>query len=119
MIVLNMPCQITKRTRQGKEVIEGTLIGIFQYSEVLNPSGLVGGHTGGMIAYPMAVVRTDNKLMETRLNKVTLVTDDEPRMSEDHIQKMASTKEEIFARQLFQQSSLLTEQNKKHNGGYL
>lgn len=35
-----------------------TFHGVFQYSDVIAPSPMVGGHPGGTIAYPVAVVET-------------------------------------------------------------
>lgn len=42
---------------KGKKV---KLHGIFQYYGVIQPSNLVGGHIGGQIAYPVAVIEHEN-----------------------------------------------------------
>lgn len=34
--------------------------GIFQFSCVIDPSPMIGGHPGGIVAYPVAVVDFDN-----------------------------------------------------------
>lgn len=36
------------------------LLGIFQVSNVIPPSLVVGGHTGGVIAYPVAIIELEN-----------------------------------------------------------
>lgn len=36
------------------------LHGIFQHSYVIPPSLMVGGHNGGQIAYPIAVIEYEN-----------------------------------------------------------
>lgn len=40
------------------------LHGIFQMSTVLPPSNMLGGHTGGVIAYPVAVIEYENGDLE-------------------------------------------------------
>ena len=44
--------------------------GVFQYSDVIAPSLLVGGHTGGTIAYPVAVVELYNQLIMRSVDSV-------------------------------------------------
>lgn len=36
------------------------LLGIFQVSDVIPPSNLVGGHAGGVIAYPVAIIELES-----------------------------------------------------------
>lgn len=36
------------------------LHGLFQFSQIIKPSHLIGGHDGGVIAYPVAVVEYEN-----------------------------------------------------------
>lgn len=36
-----------------------TFHGIYQESRVIPPSPLVGGHSGGVIAYPVAIIETE------------------------------------------------------------
>ncbi|OIJ12688.1 hypothetical protein BKP37_12875 [Anaerobacillus alkalilacustris] len=53
------------------ELLEAEFIGVFQYSHVLDPSPMIGGHSGGVIAYPIAVVKLDEKLKEVKLSDIT------------------------------------------------
>lgn len=46
-----------KYTYKGKKI---KLHGIFQKAEVLPPSMLVGGHGGGQLALPIAVIEFEN-----------------------------------------------------------
>lgn len=59
----------------GKGHIEGEYIGTFQYSNVIEPSMFVGGHNGGVDAYPVAVVRSGAKLLQVRLSDVVFAND--------------------------------------------
>lgn len=47
-----------------KEWVEAEYMGLFQFSQVIDPSPLIGGHPGGVIAYPVAVVKINDKLVE-------------------------------------------------------
>ncbi len=40
------------------------LHGIFQMSTVVPPSNMIGGHTGGVVAYPVAVIEYENGDLE-------------------------------------------------------
>jgi len=53
------------------EFLEAKFIGVFQYSHVLEPSPMIGGNKGGVIAYPIAVVKLDGKFKEVKLSDVT------------------------------------------------
>lgn len=44
--------------------------GVFQYSDVIEPALRVGGHPGGVIAYPVAVVELDNQLIMRSIDSV-------------------------------------------------
>lgn len=46
------------------------LIGIFQYSNVVDPSPFIGGHSGGVIAFPVAVVRIGDELKEVSVASI-------------------------------------------------
>ncbi|MDM5207072.1 hypothetical protein [Cytobacillus kochii] len=37
-------------------------MGSFQFSKEIEPSPMIGGHPGGVIAYPEAVVKLSNEL---------------------------------------------------------
>lgn len=61
--------------KTGKE--PAVLMGIFQESIVVPPSPMVGGHTGGVVAHPVAVIRMkDNTLKKVHVNQITMA--DEP-----------------------------------------
>ena len=40
----------------GNKKYTADFYGVFQLSSVIDPSPMVGGHSGGVIAYPVAVV---------------------------------------------------------------
>ena len=44
--------------------------GVFQFSDVIAPSPLVGGHKGGTMAYPVAVVELDNQLIMRSIDSI-------------------------------------------------
>lgn len=52
-------------------LIEAEFIGVYQYSKVIEPSIMRGGHGGGVIAYPVAIVKYDGRLREVKISKVT------------------------------------------------
>lgn len=51
--------------------VEAEFVGLFQYSNVIDPSPMIGGHSGGVIAYPIAVVKLDGKFKEVKPSNVT------------------------------------------------
>lgn len=53
------------------ELVKADFIGVYQYSMVLEPSPMIGGHPGGVIAYPIAVVKLNEKLKEVKLSEIT------------------------------------------------
>lgn len=38
---------------------EGVFYGIFQYSDIINPQPWIGGHSGGVLSRPYALILTD------------------------------------------------------------
>ncbi|UPW82340.1 hypothetical protein [Lysinibacillus sp. Ag94] len=54
----------------NKEVVEGELVGVFQYSQPIGESIMIGGHAGGVVAYPVAVVKIENELKEVPINRL-------------------------------------------------
>lgn len=52
------------------EWVKAEFMGFFQYSHVLEPSMVRGGHSGGVIAYPIAVVKLDGILFETKISNI-------------------------------------------------
>lgn len=63
--------KVIVNTRDGMK--EGELIGVFQYSRPVGESIMVGGHSSGVVAYPVAVVKVDDKLTEVPVNSVHYV----------------------------------------------
>lgn len=55
------------------EVVSGKFKGIFQHSNVVDPSPFKGGHPGGVIAYPVAVVEIDNRFKQFNPSEVILI----------------------------------------------
>ncbi|TYS55807.1 hypothetical protein FZD47_25460 [Bacillus infantis] len=55
----------------NSELVKAEFIGVFQYSHVLDPSPMIGGHQGGVVAYPLAVVKHNGKLKEVKLSEIT------------------------------------------------
>lgn len=53
------------------DLVEGGFIGVYQYSEVVGASLMVEGHPGGVVAYPIALVRICGKLKEVDPSSVT------------------------------------------------
>jgi len=51
--------------------LEAIFIGVFQYSRIIEPSMVRGGHSGGIIAYPIAVVKIDGKIIDVKLSDIT------------------------------------------------
>lgn len=60
----------------GDDLIDAEFIGIYQYSKVINPSPMAGGHPGGVIAYPVAVVKIDSQFKQVDLLDVLMVEED-------------------------------------------
>ncbi|MEK3996706.1 hypothetical protein MKY29_18490 [Psychrobacillus sp. FSL K6-2365] len=53
------------------ELIEAEFMGVYQYSNVLGESPMIGGHRGGVVAYPIAVVKINGMLKEVKLSEIT------------------------------------------------
>jgi len=45
-------------------------MGVFQFSNVIDASPFVGGHKGGVVAYPVAVVKINGEIKEVRASNV-------------------------------------------------
>lgn len=64
-------CEVEAYLGENKtEWRKAEFMGLFQYSEVIGPSLIQGGHNGGVIAFPMAVVKIDGELQNIKINKV-------------------------------------------------
>lgn len=55
-------------TPKGRQ--EALLVGVFQRSTVIEPSIGIGGHSGGVVAFPVAVVKVGGKLKEVMVSDV-------------------------------------------------
>lgn len=53
------------------DLVEAEFIGVYQHSRVVDASPFVGGHPGGVIAYPVALVKLCGKLKEVDPSKIT------------------------------------------------
>ncbi|MEB6549101.1 hypothetical protein MXL46_08325 [Heyndrickxia sporothermodurans] len=53
------------------EIVEAEFIGVFQHSQVIDPSPMIGGHPGGVIAFPVGVVKLGEELLEVRISAIT------------------------------------------------
>lgn len=54
-----------------------TFHGFYQESNVIPPSPLVGGHSGGVIAYPVAIIENRRgKLMEVEATSIQFVEEE-------------------------------------------
>lgn len=55
-----------------------TFHGFYQESNVIPPSPLVGGHSGGVIAYPVAIIETEKgEVLEVGAIKIQFKEDEE------------------------------------------
>lgn len=55
-----------------------TFHGFYQESNVIPPSPLVGGHSGGVIAYPVAIIEDEKgNVMEVEAIKIQFKEDEE------------------------------------------
>lgn len=53
-----------------------TFHGFYQESNVIPPSPLVGGHSGGVIAYPVAIIEDEKgNVMEVEATSIQFVSD--------------------------------------------
>lgn len=74
-----LPCEIEVVTKREHGFVKETkwvkagLYDFFQFSKPIEPSLLKGGHPGGVIAYPVAVVRVESGEFKTvRANEVRM-----------------------------------------------
>lgn len=63
-------------TKIDDKWVEVPFHGIFQYSDVVQPSLMVGGHSGGVVAYPVALVGIDGYLAVRDVNSVRNIRED-------------------------------------------
>lgn len=64
---MNKDCYVKVKS----ELVEAEFIGVYQYSQPIGESIMVGGHKAGIVAYPVAVVKLDGKLKEVNVSAVT------------------------------------------------
>lgn len=63
-------CKFLQNINKRDSWIEAKFYGVFQYSTILKESIMVGGLTGGVIAYPVAVVEDETGLQSVELYRV-------------------------------------------------
>jgi hypothetical protein len=64
------------KNSEGEEV-DGKFMGTYQFSDVIVPAIARGGHPGGTIAYPIALVRVGNEIKEIRASLVKMEISEE------------------------------------------
>lgn len=52
------------------EIVVADLYGIFQYSTIIQPSLMIGGDFGGVIAYPVVVVGDRGQIRQIKINRI-------------------------------------------------
>lgn len=62
--------------RIKKEWFKAEYIGIYQYSEPVSRSPMVGGHSGGVLAYPVVVAKMGGELRNFRLIDVKFMNEE-------------------------------------------
>ena len=60
------------KAKVDNDWLEAEYVGVFQYSDIIQPSIAVGGHAGGTIAFPVAVVSLNGKLLQVKIQDVRL-----------------------------------------------
>lgn len=66
-----LPCEIEVVTKREHGFVKETkwvkaeLYDFFQFSKPIAPSVMIGGHPGGVVAYPMALVRLESGQFKT------------------------------------------------------
>lgn len=63
-------CKFLQNINKRDSWIEAKFYGVFQYSTILKESIMVGGLSGGVIAYPVAIVEDENGLQQVELYRV-------------------------------------------------
>ncbi|MDU2557436.1 MAG: hypothetical protein E7C95_00520 [Anaerococcus prevotii] len=52
------------------EIVVADLYGIFQYSTIIQPSLMIGGDSGGVTAYPVAVIGDRGQIRQIKINRI-------------------------------------------------
>lgn len=55
--------------------IKGEFTGVFQHSHTHGDSPMIGGFKAGQISYPVAVIKSGNRLYEVKLNEIRFIED--------------------------------------------
>ena len=63
-------CKFLKNIDEMDSWIEANFYGVFQYSTIIKESMMAGGLSGGVIAYPVAIVEDENGLQQVELYRV-------------------------------------------------
>lgn len=65
-----MKIEINCMANVNGKIINGEFVGVFQHSHTHGDSLMVGGIKAGQISYPVAVIRTEGRLYEVKLNEI-------------------------------------------------
>lgn len=52
------------------EIVVAELYVFFQFSSIIPPSLRIGGHNGGVIAYPVAVIGDRGHIRQIKINRI-------------------------------------------------
>lgn len=52
------------------EIVVAELYGFFQFSSIIPPSLMIGGHSGGVTAYPVAVIGDRGQIRQIKINRI-------------------------------------------------
>lgn len=56
--------------KEKDDWIDAEFMGVYQQSRVVDASPFVGGHPGGVNAYPIAVVKVEKEFREVKISDV-------------------------------------------------
>ena len=59
-------CRVTIGNKRDNIQQSGKFLGVFQRSEVLGESPFIGGHKGGVVAFPVYVVMVGDDILEIK-----------------------------------------------------
>lgn len=64
------------KVKMNGDVLQVTFYGVYQVSEIIPPSLMVGGHGGGVVASPIAVIDYGDGLTKANVNCVFDIEED-------------------------------------------
>lgn len=63
-------CKYLPNPDHKEDWIPAKFYGIYQHSEIVLPSMMIGGHSGGIVTFPVAVVEDSDRLHEVEVWRV-------------------------------------------------